>query len=66
MKKFLLILGSLGFAASATMWYIGGNNSALTELRDLFWVPLPLGLLFLILGALKKDKPAESTDSSDS
>ncbi len=53
-KKVLTILGALCFATAAAMYVIGSNSSHLTELKDFFWVPLPLGLLLLIIAGRKK------------
>ncbi len=50
-----MVLGIICFAAAAFMWYVGSNSGNLTELKDFFWVPLPLGLLFLILAGRKKE-----------
>jgi hypothetical protein len=59
MKAALFIIGCLALIASASMYYIGSNSGHLSELADLFWLPLPLGAICLIAGALKKDKPKE-------
>jgi len=50
-KPVFLILGILALAASAAMFVIGSNSGHLSELRDGFWLPIPLGLIFLSLGA---------------
>jgi hypothetical protein len=52
-KKVFTILAVLCLVASVAMYVIGGNSSHLTELKDYFWVPLPLAALFL-LGASRK------------
>lgn len=56
MKKFIPILGLLCFVASGAMYMIGDNSSHLSELKDFFWVPLPLGVLLLILAFKLKKK----------
>ncbi len=57
MKNFFLILGILSVVASLTMYYVGNSNSALTELRDLFFIPLPLALIsFIIVFTKSKSK----------
>jgi hypothetical protein len=49
MKKLAPILAGLCFFASAAMYQIGSTNSRLTELKDTFWIPLPLGIVFVLL-----------------
>jgi len=56
MKTALLIVGALCFIASGVMFVVGSNSSHMSELKDFFWTPLPLGALLVIGGALKKDK----------
>ncbi len=46
-------LGYIALLAAAGMYVIGGNNPNLTELRDLFFVPLPLAFIFLAIGKKK-------------
>lgn len=41
-KQVFSIIGALALAASAIMFVVGSNDSALTELKDFFWVPLIL------------------------
>lgn len=53
-KKIFLVLGALCIAASVIMYSLR-NDSHLSELGDFFWAPLPLAILFNILG-LKKDQ----------
>lgn len=57
MKKLAPILAGLCFLASAAMYQIGSTNSNLTELKDTFFIPLPLGVIFAIL-AFKNRKPS--------
>jgi len=52
-KKLLTGLGVLCFAAAAAMYFIGSSNGHLTELKDFWWVPLPLGALLLAIGMRK-------------
>ena len=56
-KTLAMIFIILGFGGSAAMWIIGTNDSALTELADTFWVPIPLGIVGLF-GLIRKKKPA--------
>lgn len=50
-NKAFVILGTLALAASAAMFVIGSNSGHLSELRDGFWIPIPLGLILISLGA---------------
>jgi hypothetical protein len=59
MNKVLIwrTLGGLAFVAAAAMYYVGGNNRNLTELRDFWWTPLPLGFIgFTIAAKLGKNE----------
>jgi hypothetical protein len=47
-------LGVLSLVACIAMYVIGGNNANLTELRDYWWIPLPLAAIFLLLAAKTK------------
>lgn len=53
-KTFLLILAVIAIAASVGM-KIMSKDSAMTELKDFWWIPLPLALILLVL-ANKKSK----------
>jgi hypothetical protein len=53
-KKKLNWIASLSFAAAAAMYVIGSNNGHLSELVDFCWVPVPLGVIALVV-ASKKD-----------
>ncbi len=50
MKKLLFPLAGLCLLASVGMYQVGSNSSHLTELKDLFWLPLPLGLTAALAG----------------
>ena len=58
MNKGLLfiILGIICATASIVMWQIGSNSGHLTELKDYFYVPLPLAGILLIVGIQKMNK----------
>jgi hypothetical protein len=47
-------LGAIAFVASVGMFIVGGNSSHLSELKDFFWVPIPLGVILLAVGAKQK------------
>ena len=51
-KSLFFIVGALCVAAAIAMYLIGNNSSHLSELKDFWWIPLPLGALALI-GASK-------------
>jgi hypothetical protein len=53
-KALFLILACLCIAASILMYVVGNNNDHLTELKDFWWMPLPLGGLLLLLAARTK------------
>jgi hypothetical protein len=50
------ILGVLALAASAIMYKVGRSSSHLSELKDFWWIPLPLGILLLLAAASAKPK----------
>ena len=47
--KTLQILASICFIASLGMYVVGSNSGHLTELKDFFWAPLPLGVIFQVM-----------------
>jgi hypothetical protein len=47
-------LGVLCLVASIAMYMIGKNNNHLTELKDFWWMPLPLAAIFILLAAKTK------------
>lgn len=53
-RKLLFALGGLAFVVALLMFIIGNNDSKLSELADLFWIPIPLGALFIAGGVFKK------------
>ena len=64
------MIGRLSFVASGAMYVIGSNNGHMTELKDLFFVPLPLGIIaFMMAGkdpkeAAPEPAPAAAEDSA--
>jgi hypothetical protein len=48
-KRLLYLLGLLCLAASAAMYFIGSNSGHLSELKDFWWMPLPLGIIALLV-----------------
>ena len=54
------MIGRLSFVASGAMYVIGSNNGHMTELKDLFFVPLPLGIVaFMMAGKDPKEAAPE-------
>lgn len=49
MRGFWLTLGILSFVASAAMLIIGSESSHMSELADVFFIPIPLGVLSIVL-----------------
>lgn len=49
------------FAASA-MFVIGNTNRALTELREVWFIPIPLALVFLVLAIVGFVKKLQKTN----
>ena len=54
-KKLLQIIAFLSFGAAGAMYYIGNNNGHLSELLDFYYIPIPLGIIAMIV-ALKKEE----------
>ncbi len=52
-KSLFYILGVLCLVASAAMYFIGKESSHLSELKDFWWIPLPLGALALLMASRK-------------
>ena len=54
-KKTFTFLGVLCVVASVVMYLVGNDSSHLSELKDFFWIPLPLaGIFFLVSSPPKK------------
>jgi hypothetical protein len=47
-------IAALAVLASAAMFMIGKNSTHMSELKTLFWVPLPLAVVFGILAFVRK------------
>lgn len=50
------IIGVLAIIASVVMYKVGGNSANLSELKDFWWVPLPLALICFLGAASSKPK----------
>jgi len=55
-KTVFLAIGILAIAASVVMYMAGKNSSRLTELKQYWWIPLPLALIALIAAGSSKPK----------
>ncbi len=53
-----IIFGAVGILAivASVVMYKMSRNSHTTELKDYWWIPLPLGFLCLIIANSKKEK----------
>jgi hypothetical protein len=52
-KVALVVLALLAFGATIFMYHGGETNPAWTEMKGVWWIPLPVGILSLLL-AFKK------------
>ncbi|MES2836494.1 MAG: hypothetical protein V4667_03140 [Bacteroidota bacterium] len=52
-KLFFWIFGVICLIASIAMFVIGTNSGHLSELADFFYVPIPLGIISIMLGFRK-------------
>jgi len=59
MKILLIILAVVCLGASIAMYIIGNDSSHLSELKDFWYVPLPLAL-FAAIGAFRKTPNADN------
>lgn len=53
-KRTYYILGVICIIAAGAMYFLGKEDPKLTELKDFWWIPVPLAALFLILANRKK------------
>ncbi|MEP7255284.1 MAG: hypothetical protein ABI666_05880 [Ferruginibacter sp.] len=53
-KKTYTLLALICIIAAIVMYMVGKNSSHLSELYDFFWLPLPLGAIFLLLASRVK------------
>ena len=59
-SKVFIGLAALCVFAAVGMYMVGDNSSHMSELKDFFWVPLPLALVLGIAGMKTDAKPAPS------
>ncbi|MCX6315747.1 MAG: hypothetical protein NTW29_00535 [Bacteroidetes bacterium] len=55
-KTTFTVLGVLALAASAVMYKVGSSSSHLSELKDFWWIPAPLGIICLLVAGSSKPK----------
>ena len=53
-KIVLVVIGFIFLIGAWVMRIVGGNSSHLSELREYWWIPLPLGLLCFLIAMKKK------------
>jgi hypothetical protein len=53
-KNIFYLLGVLCIVASVVMYFIGKESSHLSELKEFWWIPLPLAALLLIVANKNK------------
>jgi len=54
MKKIAAIIAALAFISAIVMYMVGSSSGHLSELKDFFWVPLPLAVICLFIAFGKK------------
>lgn len=54
MKKIAAIIAALAIISAIVMYMVGSNSGHLSELKDFFWVPLPLAAICLFIAFGKK------------
>jgi hypothetical protein len=47
------MIAAICFIAAGIMYYVGNDSSHLSELADFFYIPIPLGIIALIVGYQK-------------
>ena len=55
MKKIAMPLALICIIASIVMFIVGSKSGHLSELKDFFWMPLPLALILFFIGSSKKN-----------
>jgi hypothetical protein len=52
-KTVFSVIGILALVSSIAMYMIGKDSSHLSELKDFWWIPLPLALICFIAAGKK-------------
>lgn len=55
-KVALIVVALIAFGATVFMYHGGETNPAWTEMKGVWWIPLPLGILCLLLALKGSDK----------
>jgi len=55
-KNLFFTLGIICIIASFIMYMVGKDSSHLSELKDFYWIPLPLAAIFLLAATMAKKK----------
>jgi hypothetical protein len=55
-QSVLIVVGLLALVASVAMYVIGGNSSHLTELKQFWWIPLPIAIICFVAAGSSKRK----------
>lgn len=55
-KTVFIVIGLVAAVASIVMYKVGDNSSHLSELKDFWWVPLPLAGICFIAAFSAKNK----------
>ncbi len=50
-KKLYTLMALVCIVAAIIMYFTGKGSSHLSELYDYFWLPLPLGAIFLLMAS---------------
>ena len=50
------VIGLLAIIASVAMYVIGGNSSHMSELKDFWWMPLPVAAICLFVAGSSRPK----------
>ena len=53
-KKTYTLIALICIIAAIVMYIVGKGSSHLSELYDYFWLPLPLGAIFLLMASRAK------------
>lgn len=54
MRTVFLVVAVLALVASIAMYMLGTTSSHLTELKQFWWAPLPVAVIFLLLASRKR------------
>jgi hypothetical protein len=55
-KEAFKLIAYMAVVASIIMYSLGNNSRNLTELKDVWWLPLPVAAIFFLIGITRKTK----------